>query len=188
MSTRFEEFKKGLGGELQAILNQETDVGAVLRAQLLMEEIITEFLRRSLVVPGFVDKRTFSFKMALLEALGLTVPRVAEPLQCLNRLRNRMAHELRYQVLERDVAILHDSLPERSKAGFSAAMEVAPSDSLGTRLRVAILAIFFDIDLFYGGEYGLRLDERTRRFRALLNDDELLAKSAMNIARKSAAP
>jgi len=60
--------------ELQVILNAETDIGAILRSQPILEEILTDFLSRSLVKPEFIRRRSLSFKLDLLEALGLLVP------------------------------------------------------------------------------------------------------------------
>jgi hypothetical protein len=160
--------------ELQAILNDETDVGAILRAQLILEEVLTDFLGLSLVNPTFIRRRSFSFKLDLLQALGLMTPGHKALLQRLLELRNRIAHTLQYLVTDSDLQELHDSLSPRAKASYAAAMAVSPDPARpGVRLRMLLVAIFIVIERFYSGGHSLQLDSLTKQFRSYLETWEL---------------
>lgn len=104
--------------ELQVILNAETDIGAILRSQLILEELLTDFLSRSLVKPEFIRRRSLSFKLDPLEALGLLVPDHRQLLQAIIDMRNRIAHNLEYKVSESDLERLLDGMSPRMKASI----------------------------------------------------------------------
>lgn len=77
-------------------LNSESGQTAVLKAHLWVESLLIGLIEVSLPSPGVLDldRMTFAQKLKLAEASGGLQPEVVPWVKALNRLRNRLAHEL----------------------------------------------------------------------------------------------
>jgi hypothetical protein len=103
----------GDGPGLTDALNKEDDLGAFIRAHMHFESTIDKFFQKSLVEASAISwtRYGFSFKIELLSGLGVLSPENIRILTLVNRLRNRFAHSLEYQITIQDAQLLYDCLP-----------------------------------------------------------------------------
>ncbi|MDQ0496789.1 hypothetical protein [Paenibacillus brasilensis] len=95
----------------------------ILRAHLYIEFEMTEILKSKLMHPEERgDKLNFSVTLKVLLAVGAIPLELKGPINFLNRIRNKYAHELDFQFSEETFRKFVDTFTEKFKAGFVCSM------------------------------------------------------------------
>ena len=97
-------------------LQQEDELGAVIRAHLYIERIVNEILRVVVPFPESLKSLRLDFngKLSVICAMGMK----EETKKCfsqIGRLRNRFAHEPNYRLTKSDTNSLYKSLEKEDK-------------------------------------------------------------------------
>ena len=101
--------------QLERHLSHDDGVAVLLRGHLWIEGALTELIRATFEFPdewSDLDRLAFPSKVALARAQGALF--WDEPLLELNRVRNRLAHNVTYDVNDATAASLLKSFPELS--------------------------------------------------------------------------
>lgn len=87
-------------------------VEVLLRGHLWLENAVIDLIEADVANPAALnmDRMTFANKVNLAEALGLLSPGDAATLRTLNKIRNRLAHNLHGEPTPEDLATLHRGL------------------------------------------------------------------------------
>jgi hypothetical protein len=93
------------------------DFAAAIRGHLYLEHILMTFIHAALEKPDAVslDRMQFPIKVDLAIALGLMSENLAPPLKKINSFRNKVAHNLKYQMSDADRKELYDSFSPLGK-------------------------------------------------------------------------
>lgn len=135
-------------GSLQEALRKEDDLGAFIRAHLHFESAIEEFFDRTLTKANAVSwtRYGFSFKIELLEALGILSAEHLKVLRTVNRLRNRFAHSLDYKITKQDSDLLYRCLPPVGIEAVEKAMQDAPEEfAFAMRWRGILATLYMNL-------------------------------------------
>jgi hypothetical protein len=102
---------------LAAHLPRGDDFAAAIRGHLYLEHILMTFIQSALQRPDAVnlDRLHFPVKVDLAIALGLLPEDLAPPLKKVNSFRNKVAHNLKYQMSDTDRKELYDSFSPLGK-------------------------------------------------------------------------
>ncbi|MFD0960977.1 hypothetical protein [Paenibacillus chungangensis] len=100
--------------------NGESELVIILKGHLYIENQLDNLLKKSLVYPEIIlDKRMrFVDKTRLAVAMGLIPRPEIHPILRLNDIRNAFAHNLSYQLNERDIFKVNDSFSKRQKQNY----------------------------------------------------------------------
>ncbi len=91
-----------------AVLWNSDDLTVVIRAHLLVENIIERILAKSLRLEVFDDRElTFSFKLKMAQSLNL-LDDLYPAIKRLNNIRNEFAHNIETKMQSVDITILID--------------------------------------------------------------------------------
>lgn len=99
--------------EMQERWNQDVDIiGRILRAHLYVEYYLTEYLRRANPRLGNLNTVRISFaqKIDLLDPNDKIVKDIIPGVRHLNKIRNRLAHNLSAEITEKDVTVFLSNL------------------------------------------------------------------------------
>ncbi len=132
-------------------------VEVLLRGHLWLENALIELIEAEVAnpVPLKLDRMTFANKANLAEALGLLGSTDAGTLRALNKIRNRLAHDLHGEPTLDDLVLLERGLSQSQTdlAGKLSRADVsrfgawpADSDHL-VRLGMTILALLAEIEM-----------------------------------------
>jgi hypothetical protein len=100
-------------GELFSAVDESEPFKAVIKGQLFAEIVLNDILSRA---PGSLttkklDKMSFHQKLEEVRKLALLPEHILGPLKSLNKLRNKFAHELRYEIADQEYDALFDQFP-----------------------------------------------------------------------------
>jgi len=88
----------------RAVLESD-DLTVVIRAHLLIENIIEKILCKNIDLKTFEDRElTFNFKMKMAQSLGL-LDDLYPAIQRLNKIRNEFAHNIETKIESTDIGI-----------------------------------------------------------------------------------
>lgn len=100
-----------------------------------------------------VDRMSFSGKIDLVLASGALPSEFESPLRCVNKVRNRSAHDLDFRLTESEVERLTDSLSGLARTAFEGIHD--DDDDVRTTLRRWLHAVLFCIEwINLGAEYS----------------------------------
>jgi hypothetical protein len=87
----------------------------LLQAHLYFDHVITRLLVDELANPDAIDARRMSFlqKLRLTQALGLIPTDLASSVEFINGLRNKIAHDLDFEISDKDERDLANCTPKR---------------------------------------------------------------------------
>lgn len=109
-----------LGAGFEEHLDRDDLMAVVLRAHMLIERELTAIIERPLPHPERLKRVwSFSHRLELVAALGVLDEEDLPPYRYLNRLRDRAAHRLNYEVSEDE----QTALIERVRPGYAAGLE-----------------------------------------------------------------
>jgi hypothetical protein len=168
-------------------------VEVLLRGHLWIEKFLGELLEAELRDPAVIrlGRTPFSQKVNLAQALGLVSPVEAKPLRLLNKLRNKLAHDLAGEPSTADLSELQGSLGPVHKTLFDVQLERDPGAGDVRRLEFLIHGVLIALEYHrlrhvYWKEnravldaYGIARALETRFGGEPTPDDEL--KARMNI-------
>jgi hypothetical protein len=95
-------------------------LGVIIRGHLFIESRLTHLIEQKLPEPGAIDltRMNFHLKIDLAVAMGVLPYDLRPPLQVLNKLRNKLAHDVHKQITRADSERLFKSLPKVSRDVF----------------------------------------------------------------------
>jgi hypothetical protein len=103
--------------QMKRDLNSDDQMQLTVRAHLYVEHILMELLKISLPHHGrlTLDRVNFMLKMEICAATGALNPALIDPIKHLNTFRNRLAHNLHYELTEKDKQKIFDSFDKNSR-------------------------------------------------------------------------
>jgi hypothetical protein len=153
------------------LFEPESSFEILLRGHLWMEELIGRILQLHIVNSGILelDRMGFRQKIDITQAFGFISLEDGRALKALNRLRNKLAHNLMAEPSENEVQILVDTLTGSMKAAFEAVMN--HPDNVQQRDRHAALRYWFV-------SYTMHLDDLHARTKYRKGNQTKLAQVA----------
>lgn len=123
-------------------------VEVFLRGHLWLEKFLGELLESELHDPKAIHlgRMPFSQKVNLAQALGLVSPVEAEPLRVLNRIRNKLAHDLAAEPSAVELTELEGSLGPMHKTLFDVQLEREPEADAIRRLEFVVHGILIALE------------------------------------------
>jgi hypothetical protein len=124
------------------ILLNEDELGAVVRAHILIEQYVDHFL--SLVVSNhdYLDKMSidFSNKVKLAVAMGLD-EEIYKPINSITSIRNKFAHRANFKLDSSDVKSFYDSFVAEDRDGIQDIISNNPDRPEGLSNKYSRLSI-----------------------------------------------
>jgi len=112
----------------------EDTISLVVTGHLFVEYWLDWLIRHNIPQPKKLfdsGRLTFSQKLCLAESLGLVTGRLTEAIYQLNTIRNKISHNLEYQISSKDLEIFEPYLPNLSNMQESAINGLgSPKDEL----------------------------------------------------------
>ncbi len=86
----------------------------LLQAHLYFDHVITQLLSEALVNPDAVNvsRMSFSRKLQFILALDLLTPELVSSVEFINGLRNKIAHDLDFEISDKDVRDFTNCIPK----------------------------------------------------------------------------
>jgi hypothetical protein len=108
------------GAKFLAETTNEDTLAVIVRAHLYLESTLTLLIEEYLAEPGAleVDRLAFSIKVGLALALGALPESLKQPLQMVNSLRNRFAHNIYAQLDASDADKLFKSFSKYDRGSI----------------------------------------------------------------------
>lgn len=132
-----------LGAGFEEHLEKDDLMAVVLRAHMLVERELTAIIQHPLPHPERL-RRTWSFvhRLELVAALGVLDEEDLPAYRYLNRLRDRAAHRLNYEISEGDQAALIRSIRPEYAAGLKHVVATQPFPGpLRHAMKMLVLAV-----------------------------------------------
>lgn len=94
----------------------------LIQAHLYFEHVIAQILSEGLVKPEAISlsRMGFSQRLDLIEALGLLPDELVKPIRKMSKLRNKVAHNLTFEITDSDVRDLENCTPLRLRDAIRA--------------------------------------------------------------------
>jgi hypothetical protein len=141
----------------------------LLQAHLYYDHVITQLLTEALVKPEDVkvSRMSFSQKLQFLSALGLLRPEFVSPIEFVNGLRNKISHDLSFEISDKDVRDFANCIPTYLRDVASSEDDREPGP---LRFNELLRIVLFQIEVFRQEHAMRRLNERkaTIRLRTVL--------------------
>lgn len=109
---------------------REDDLGVVIRTQIVVEQYLNNLIDLCVTSPAHVRKMDldYSSTVKLAMALGLD-SRFESSLNCLGKIRNDFAHNLRPEISKNDVNNFYKSLDSMEKQTLNVSVDKARKES-----------------------------------------------------------
>lgn len=135
----------------QHLFKPESSFEILLRGHLWMENLINRILELHIVNAGVLDLDRMGFrqKIDLAQAFGFISQADGNALKALNRLRNKLAHNLMAEPSEREIRDLVNTLTGPVKAAFDAVVhhpDVVKQADKFTDLRYWVVCYVMELD------------------------------------------
>jgi len=131
----------------------------LLQAHLYYDHVITQLLTEALVNPDAVNvvRMSFSQKLQFLSALGLLGPDIVSPIEFINGLRNKIAHDLNFEISDNDVRNFANCIPTHLRDIASSEDDREPGP---LRFNELLRIVLFQIEVFRQQHAMRRLTEQ----------------------------
>lgn len=118
---------------------------SIIQAHLYFDHIVTLCISENVQNPGalHLDRIGFSQKLDLLHALGIELPTLSAFLRKLNSIRNKLSHDLDFEVGEQEIDALRSSL-ERPISKY---IENDPFRSEGWRIEKCLILTIIMLEI-----------------------------------------
>jgi hypothetical protein len=138
----------------QHLFEPESSFEVLLRGHLWIENFIGRILELQIVNQGVLDLDRMSFrqKIDIAQAFGFIGQEDGQALKALNRLRNKLAHNLMAEPGEEEIRHLVSTLTGAKKAAFDAVMnhpDTAQHADKFAALRYWFISYVMDLDYLY---------------------------------------
>jgi hypothetical protein len=135
----------------QHIFEPESAFEILLRGHLWIENLIQRIIEINIVNAGVLDLDRMGFrqKIDIAQAFGFINPEIGNAFKALNRLRNKLAHDLMAEPSESEVNHLVSVLSGPTKAAFDAVTrhpDVAPQLDKLAILRYWLIGYIMELD------------------------------------------
>ncbi len=128
--------------ELMAVLLQEDDLGAVIRAHLYIEQDIDHIVSMKVANHDYISKLDmgFSKKIILAVALGLAED-LFKPLKSITNIRNKFAHKPKMEMKKSDINNFYKSFSSNDQEAIQKFVSSDPKIPRGVAKRYPLLSI-----------------------------------------------
>jgi hypothetical protein len=128
-------------------INTDDVLGAVLRGHLYVEFELIRLIEAFFVEPSAIDLTRVSFpvKVDLAMAMGILPEEERPALMFLNRLRNKLAHNLEATVTEEEERALLNALTPEMRSGVKNRLDFDEGEEPGLRHVMAVLYYSLEI-------------------------------------------
>jgi hypothetical protein len=137
----------------------------LLQAHLYFDHVVSAILNEALANPDAISTSRMSFaqKVQLISALGLLPKGLVAPVEFMNSLRNKIAHQLDFEIADADVRDFSNAIPKdlREIMETDKDREIKGPLQFGELLRVLLL----QIEVFRQNHVYERWAERKARIR-----------------------
>ncbi len=149
----------------------------VLQAHLYFDHVITALLTEELKNPTAIDVKRMGFaqKLQLVHALALMAGELVPVVSHVNKIRNRIAHDLEAKIGDDEIAQLKNALPKRFKTKVMSKAELDDPESL----RNIVVFVLTALD----SARQRNALERLQRRKAYLNAVRVLDQADLEFAR-----
>jgi hypothetical protein len=102
--------------ELKVLLEQESDLGKVIHTQIIIENMIREYLDNTLRYPKHLKPMNLDYFQVVQLALAMGLnEKLDKPLRILAKIRNVFAHQLDTKIDSNYMNNFYDSFPQEQK-------------------------------------------------------------------------
>jgi hypothetical protein len=124
------------------ILLNEDELGAVVRAHILIEQYVDHFLSLVVYNHDYLDKMSidFSNKVKLAVSLGLD-EEIYKPINSITSIRNKFAHRANFKLDSSDVKNFYDSFVAKDRDGIQDIISNNPDRPAGLADKYSRLSI-----------------------------------------------
>jgi hypothetical protein len=161
--------------EMGRHVRAEDPILSTIQAHLYIDHVMMELMKLAMRLPNLVrfERMNFLTKLEICAGLGVMDPSLMPPIKRLNQLRNRLAHNLKYQITGAERKKLFDSFPAHGRQLIlekpeSPEEKVSPEEATFSRMFI-VLVILLDLGR---QEYKKYLSKRDA---ALANAKRVLA-------------
>tara|TARA_B100002003_G_C14037265_1_gene499833 strand:+ start:329 stop:928 length:600 start_codon:yes stop_codon:yes gene_type:complete len=130
--------------KLQSRLRNAEGWQQIIQAHLYLDHVISQMLTEALLRPQEIDADRMSFdaKLRLVRAMGLVPDELAGAPRKINKLRNRLAHDLDYELDQKLITELRSVIPIQLKQAAAETAQKDPADlNLFELLQVTIIQL-----------------------------------------------
>jgi hypothetical protein len=133
----------------------------LLQAHLYFDHVITQLLVEALAKPDAIGAGRMSFlqKLQLIEALGLLPTELVPTVVFINGLRNKIAHDLNFEISDKDERDLANCTPKRLREIMETDKEREPG---ALRFHELLRVVLLQIEAIRQSKAFMRLLERKR--------------------------
>jgi hypothetical protein len=143
----------------------------LLQGHLYFDHVITQLLVDALKKPDAIGTSRMSFlqKLQLIEALGLLPADLTAPVMFINGLRNKIAHDLNFEISDKDERDLANCTPKHLREIMETDKEREPG---ALRFHELLRVVLLQIEAIRQSKAFIRLLECKRliRLRMVLED------------------
>lgn len=127
----------------QTRIEQGEDWHKIIQAHLYLDHAITRALSEALANPDAIrlSRMGFAQKLELIEALALLPDELISAATAVNRLRNRVAHELHFELSASDVSDLKNATPKHLRDAIHPKSSKRRKVALSDLLKVIVIMV-----------------------------------------------
>lgn len=156
-------------------LDGDDELQVIVRGHLYLEHVLIQFLNQALPLPEAIDLRRvpYSMKIDLCVALRLIRPSLVPPMNKVNELRNRVAHNLHYVFTEKDKLDFYNCYPKFGQTLVSERGQIGktfPLSEIGYGHMIKVLVVLLDADRLGYIEWKKKRDAAIENARKVLNE------------------
>lgn len=137
-----------LFGKFANDINEETYLQIILKGHLYIENRLIELIKVKLVNPNAINLNDLNFptKINLARALGLLDNKKSKLLRNLNRIRNKLAHDLNFELSDEEIKKQINYFDKYYSNSFQKTIEENAGD-LKQLLRNIYVLTYLELDL-----------------------------------------
>lgn len=145
----------------------------LLQAHLYLDHVLTQMLLEELANPSAIhtNRMGFAQKLQLIDAMGLLPPDLLSCVEFINGIRNKIAHDLEFQISEKEEQDLKNCTPKPLREAMEASNDREPGP---IQFRELLEVVLLQIDIFRQNHAFQRLTTRKAevRLRTVLDKTE----------------
>lgn len=133
--------------EFERRISEGDDWQKLIQAHLYLEFIASRMLEAEMPRPKDIDlfRMSFSSKLSLISALGLFPVEFVPAVRKVAKLRNNVAHDLRYDLPEKDVNNLRNSVPKWLRTIAEEQKDRRETDPLSLQELLRVIPLIFEM-------------------------------------------
>lgn len=146
-------------------MGQGEDWQKLVQANVYLEFVAIRLLERELKHPTEIglDRMSFSARLALISALGLVPRDIISAVKAISKKRNKVAHDLKFELNDQDVQQIASSIPRHLKEIAREVNEFKEQEPLLLRHYLSIVVLMFEQYRLERVRYLVWIDHKKQR-------------------------